>query len=294
MHRGLALLSALLLFAGNLAHAEDAAVTVPLRVDQGVIFFDATVDGKGPFAFILDPAAAGGITGDTLHKLGLSAGDTTKVDVAVGGLHLGTLPLRVFDGDGAYLDPKHDPAAYPIAGTLGPELLEHYAMRLDYGHATLSLTPLAAFHYQGKGTALPVVFHDVMPLITASADGVSGLFAYDVRAPGRLMLFHPFLERNGFLSRYGVHPDAEHPSIQGVLHELQLAGVALRDQPANFAGYTSGKFAAADEAGVLGYDVLSQFVTTVDYRHKLIYFEPVTALPVNEKGYRHKDGKPHR
>ena len=277
MSRGLGLLLAPLLLVGNLALAEDpATVTVPLRVDKGVIFFDVTVDGRGPFAFILDPAAEGGITGDTLHQLGKSAGDTAKVDVSVGSLHLGTLPLRVFDGDGAYLDPKHDPAAGAIAGTLGPELLARYAMRLDYGHATLTFTPLAAFHYQGTGTALSLKLHDVMPLISASADGVSGLFAYDVRAPGKLMLFHPFLEHNGFLSRYGVQPDAEHPSIPGVLHRLELAGVSLQDQPANFAGYTTGKFAATDEAGVLGYDVLSQFVTTVDYRHKLIYFEPAT------------------
>ncbi len=278
MWRGPGWLLIPLLLVSQVALAEDApTVTLPLRVDKGVIFFDVTVDGKGPFAFILDPAAEGGITGDTLHRLGRSDADTARVDISVGALHLGRLPLRVFDGDGAYLDPKHDPAAGPIAGTLGPELLTRYAMRLDYAHATLSFTPLAAFQYRGGGKALPLVFHDVMPLVSASADGVTGLFAYDVRAPGRLMLFHPFLERNGFLTRYGVQPDAGHPSIAGVLHRLELAGVLLQDQPANFAGYTSGKFAAADEAGVLGYDVLSQFVTTVDYRRKLIYFEPVAS-----------------
>lgn len=276
MSRALALLLAPWLLVSGVTSANGpATVTVPLRVDQGVIFFDVMVDGKGPFAFILDPAAAGGITGDTLRQLGRSDADTAKVEVSVGTLHLGMLPLRVFDGDGAYLDPKHDPATYPIAGTLGPELLARYAMRLDYGHARLSFTPLADFHYQGKGAALPLVFHDIMPLISASADGVRGLFAYDVRAPGRLMLFHPFLEHNGFLTRYGVQPDVAHPSIPGVLHRLELAGVSLQDQPANFAGYTTGKFAVSDEAGVLGYDVLSQFVTTVDYRHKLVYFEPV-------------------
>jgi len=266
---------ALLLVCGTARATDSPTVTVPLRVDKGVIFFDVTLGGKGPFAFILDPAAQGGITGDTLHRLGLGTVDPAHLDISVGTLHLGTLPLRVFDGDGAYLAPKHDPASWPIAGTLGPELLERYAMRVDYAHATLSFTPLAVFRYQGKGIALPVVFHDVMPLVSASADGVTGLFAYDIRAPGRLMLFHSFLERNDFLARYGVQPDAANPSIAGTLHGLELAGVSLHNQPANFAGYTTGKFAATDEAGVLGYDVLSQFVTTVDYRDKLIYFEPV-------------------
>jgi len=166
MSRRLGLLVVSLLFVSNVAPAKDLAmVTVPLRVDKGVIFFDVMVDGKGPFAFILDPAADGGITGTRYISLDGAPVDTAKVDISVGTLHLGTLPLRVFDGDGAYLDPKHDPAAGPIAGTLGPELLARFAMRLDYGHAALGFTPLAAFQYQGKGKALPLVFHDVMPLI---------------------------------------------------------------------------------------------------------------------------------
>ena len=287
MSRRLVFLTVLILFASPVAQAEDktvdgyaGSVTVPLRLDHGVIFFDATVDGKGPCAFILDPGAGGTITSLTLRKLGLSYTDTVQADIAIGAAHIGKLALPVFDSDGSELYPKHDPAGPPIAGALGPEILQRFALRLDYAHATLTLMPLETFRYRGAGKALPVVFHqDGIPLITASADGVSGLFAYDVRAPGKLMLFHPFIESHGFLTRYGVAPDAEHPAVPGVLHELRLAGVTLTDQPASFAGYTSGKFAAADEAGILGYDVLSQFITTVDYRHNLIYFEPVVSRP---------------
>ncbi|HSC48430.1 MAG TPA: hypothetical protein VLG68_10130 [Gammaproteobacteria bacterium] len=266
----------LLVLSAAAQAADPASVTVPLRLDKGVIFFDATVDGKGPYAFILDPGAEGAVSGDTLRKLGLPVTERAELKIAIGKAAIGKVSLQMIDGDGSDLDPKHDPAGPPIAGALGPEILKQFALRLDYAHATLTLTPLATFKYQGRGQALPVVFHDVIPLITASADGVSGLFAYDVRAPGKLMLFHPFLESHGFLSRYGVAPDGDHPAVIGVLHRLELAGVTLADQPATFAGYTTGKFAAADEAGILGHDVLSQFVTTVDYRDKLIYFEAPT------------------
>ncbi|MGE5624932.1 MAG: hypothetical protein ACM3ZT_05235 [Bacillota bacterium] len=280
MSRCLSFLLAPFLFVGSVARAEGpVSITVPLHVDHGVIFFDAAVDGRGPFAFILDPGAEGGITGDTLHQLGRTDSETAAVSLSIGTAKLGKLPLRVFDGDGSYLYPKHDPSGPPIAGTLGPEILQRFAMRLDYSHATLTLTPLETFEYHGSGEALPVVFHDAMPLITASADGVSGLFAYDVRAPGKLMLFHPFLAEHGFLGRYGVAPSADNPMVAGVLHKLGLAGAVLTDQPATFAGFTTGKFAAADEAGILGYGVLSQFITTVDYRRKLIYFEPVMPRP---------------
>ena len=278
-HPAASLLGTLCLFAPAVLAAPPQAVTVPLRLDHGVIFFDATLDGRGPFAFILDPGAKGAVSGDTLKRLGLKAGESAELDVAVGPVHLGKQSLLVIDGDGSDLYPKHDPVGPPIAGALGPEMLKGYALRVDYAHATLTLTTLDGFKYRGTGKPLAVTFHDVIPLITASADGVKGLFAYDLRAPGKLMLFHPFLERNGFLSRYGVAPDVNDPVVPVSLHTLGVAGVVLHEQPARFAGFTTGKFAATDEAGVLGYGVLSQFITTVDYRDKLIYFEPATSAP---------------
>jgi hypothetical protein len=252
-------------------------ISVPMRLDHGVIFFDAKVDGKGPYAFILDPGAQGAVSADTLRKLRLPVTENAEVEVAIGTAAIGKVMLQTIDGDGSGLYPKHDPAGPPIAGALGPEILKRFAMRVDYAHATLTLTPLGSFEYRGAGKPLRVVFHDVIPLVTAVADGVSGLFAYDLRAPGKVMLFHPFLEQHGFLARYGVAPDAAHPSVPGELHALQLAGTTLTEQPTNFAGFTSGKFASETEAGILGYDVLSQFVTTVDYRDGVIYFEPIVA-----------------
>jgi len=272
-------LSLFLVAAGLPAYPVEAVaeeVSVPLRVDQGVIFFDATLDGKGPYAFILDPGAEGAVSADTLSRLGMPVAERAELRISIGTVAIGEVKLQVIDGDGSSLYPKHDPAGPPIAGALGPEILKRFALRVDYAHATLTLTPLADFKYRGAGKPLPVVFHDVIPLVTAEADGVSGLFAYDLRAPGKLMLFHPFLERHGFLPRYGVAPDTAHPLVPGTLHALRVAGVTLTEQPANFAGFTKGKFASKTEAGILGYGVLSQFVTTVDYRDKLIYFEPAS------------------
>lgn len=249
-------------------------VTVPLRLDHGVIFFDVMLQGKGPFAFILDPGAEGAVSGDALQKLGLPRdASTAHLDVAIGAAHLDKLALQVFPGDGSGLYPKHDPAGPPIAGALGPEILERFALRLDYAAGKLTLIPLDSFKYAGKGVALPLVFQDDIPLIPAAADGTAGLFEYDVRAPGKLMLFGPFLESHGFLARYHVQPAAGSSTTPETLAKLEIAGATLTDEPANFGAFTQGKFSSRAEAGLLGYGVLSQFVTTLDYKHGVIYFE---------------------
>ena len=250
------------------------AVTVPLRLDHGVIFFDVMLQGKGPFAFILDPGAEGDVSGDALQKLGLPRdASTAHLDVAIGAAHLDKLPLQVFPGDGSGLYPKHDPAGPPIAGALGPEILERFALRLDYAAGKLTLIPLDTFKYTGKGVAVPLVFQDDIPLIPASADGVAGLFEYDVRAPSKLMLFGPFLQSHGFLTRYNVQSAAAATMVPETLAKLEIAGVTLTDEPANFGAFTQGKFSSRTEAGLLAYGVLSRFVTTLDYKDGIIYFE---------------------
>lgn len=275
-------LALLMLMASGIARAASgipsSAATVPIHVDHGVVLFEARVNGQGPFTFVLDPGAGDTIASDVLRKLRMhSDAEIVQLDLAVGDMQVGTLPVQVLPGAGEQLYPQHDTAGPPIAGALGPGILDRVALRLDYGAATMTLISLETFKYRGSGSAVPIVFHDVIPLLGASVDGITGLFAYDVRAPGTMLLFHPFLERNGLLDRYGVHPDAAHSMLPVTLHALEVAGITLYNQPARFGGFTEGKFAAQDEAGLLGYKFLSQFVTTIDYRHKLIYFETSTA-----------------
>lgn len=242
---------------------------IRIFVDKSVIVFNAMVNGKGPFAFVFDPGAQGVLTSEAAGPLGLTRGAMADVaSVRVGDASIAHLPLPVYAGKPTDLYPERDPKRAPIAGALGPELLDRFAVRLDYGRATMTLTPLKAFVYDARGAAVRFTMQedDDIPLILASVDGKVGRFQYDVRAPVSVLLFAPYLEKTGLGARY--------PSGRGKVRALSLAGTTLRDVPATFGKQRVGKFSSRTEAGLLGYRVLSKYVTTINYATRTIYFEP--------------------
>jgi hypothetical protein len=244
---------------------------IPFSVDKGVIVFSASLNGHGPFAFVFDPGAQGVLTSTVAHPLRLKVGTMTNVRrLRVGEGEIDNIALSVYGGRATDLFPERDPRKAPIAGALGPELLDRFAVRLDYDARTMTLTPLEGFRYHGTGVAQHFTLQedDDIPLIPAVIDGHAGRIEYDVRAPSSLMVFRPFLRETGLSNVYRT--------ARGTVATLAVGGVVLHGVPTQFAAQRSGKFASRTEAGLSGYRVLSQFTTTLDYRRAMIWFEPLS------------------
>lgn len=242
---------------------------IPFRTDRGVIVFEAFVNGQGPLSFVFDPGAGGALTTTGASRLGINTGSKPQpLTVRIGDAEIQNVALPVYQGDPADIF-RGDSDQPPIAGALGPEILNRFAVRVDYASHTLSLTPLDGFVYTGKGVALPFTIRteDNIPLVHAAVDGIDGLFQYDVRAPATLFLFAPFIESSGLGKRY--------PAGSQTVASLTVAGTTLKDVTTRFGTVRTGKFGTSAEAGLLGYGVLSKFTTTIDYAHKVIYFEPL-------------------
>lgn len=244
-----------------------AETRVPFRIDRGVIIFEARVNGRGPFKFVFDPGAQGVLTNVAADQLGLNSGSLAKVrSLRIGGVELQDVPLPVYAGDPADIF-RASPNEPRVAGALGPEILNRFAVRIDYRSQTLTLTPLETFAYAGRGVPVPFALRDDnIPLISATVDGVSGVFQYDVRARPGLYLFAPFLDRSGLAQRYATGSQS--------VATLTLARQTFANVPVRVGPVRTGKLGAS-EAGLLGYGVLSRFTTTIDYRRKIIYFEPL-------------------
>lgn len=246
--------------AGRLSGAR---ASVPISLDHGVTVFDATVDGRGPFAIVLDPGAQGVLTTVASTPLGLAIGKMNRVKtIQIGTASIEDIDLAAYPGAATDLFPRRTPGLSPIAGTLGPEILDRFALRLDYATNTMTLAPPGSLGCKGPGVEERFVLQedDDIPLVHASVDGHDGLFQFDLRAPTSLMLFKPFLDRTGV-------------SGSNAVQSLSIGGIVLHAVPARFLTSTVGKFASRTEAGLLGSALLSHFVTTIDYRHRTICFE---------------------
>ena len=240
---------------------------IPFSLDKGVIVFNAKVNGHGPFAFTLDPGAQGALTTVASRPLGLKPGTMATVGrLNVGDAEIDNIALPVYAGKPTDLFPERDPRKSPIAGSLGPELLDRFAVTLDYATQTMSLSQPRSFRCSPPSVAQLFTLQqdDDIPLVPATIDGHTGRLQFDVRAPGSLVVFLPFLEGTGLAARY--------PAGRGNVHTLVMGGVTLLDIPAHFTADSAGKFASRTEAGVAGYRLLSRFTTTLDYRTHTICF----------------------
>ncbi len=285
------------------------STTVPLRLEERQLLIWASIDGHAPLPFILDTGGHAILTTLAAKSLGLAAQGTGES----GGSGSGTIATHytrvriVRIGDAELLDQPFLVIPYPysfyergkrtpLAGILGLEVFERFAVRIDYGDRLVTLTPLSAFHHGKPGTAVPLMFDDQedMPVVRAAADGHPGLFGTDTGNAGVLILFGDFLDRTGLSARYsgglkttGQGTGGSNTGQIQTLHRFTLAGHDMHDIPSLFTHMASGSFASSTQAGNFGLIVLSRFLPTFDYGSQTLYLDPklrATRMPRNRSG----------
>lgn len=231
--------------------ARAANFTVPLRQEHGVLFLEARINGVGGLLVTFDPGAGDTYTSYARSRLlGAAPKSVCLADACF------AAEMQYFDGNPNALAPKHDVATGQIAGSIGPALLQRYVATIDYGASTLTLVPVEAFSPARDARRLPLTFDTYgLPVVQAAVNGIAGAFELDVRAP-HSMLFSPFLERTKL---------PQQPM------NVRVGGYEVRDAAFMFSSATSGKFADPALAGLLGNNVLSQFVVTLDLPHHNAY-----------------------
>jgi hypothetical protein len=284
-----------------------SATTVPIALEGNQLFVWASIDGRAPMPFILDSGGHAILDGAAAKTLGLRG---TGGGVS-GGAGAGTIALQytrvasVRVGNAELLDQPFLVIPYPysfyergrkvpLAGILGLEWFERYATRIDYARKKLTLTPLTRFAYRGRGTAVPILFQEDMPLAHAAADGSAGDFGVDTGNAGILILYGDFLRRTELLVKYShgytVHGGGTGGSNTGRLETLARFDIGGHEIPKLLADFTqmkTGAFSSWTEAGDLGLSVLSRFTPTFDYANQTIYLEPLAhplIIPRNRSG----------
>jgi hypothetical protein len=266
---------------------------VPIEIDGDVIV-EATLNGQGPFAFILDTGGHDILTPEAVAALGLKpvgAGESggsgagtvseqyARVDrMQIGGMTMTNQPFTVIALQYGFVDRGARP---PLAGILGLPLFERFAMQLNYREKTLTFESLSGYQHRGGGVAIPIFFSDDMPLLVAKIDGLSGDVGLDTGNSGTLLIQGIWADRHGLKQRlmsgfptlgFGMGGASSSWSSRA---DFEIAGRRFERIIAYYAPDTKGAFSSRTESGNLGNEILANFTLDFDYGHGQIWFEPV-------------------
>jgi hypothetical protein len=264
---------------------------------------EAMLNGEGPFSFILDTGGHDILTPDAAKALGL-AGAGAGLS---GGAGAGTLPEqytrveRVDIGaatlrDQSFIiiplqyDTVERGAEPPLAGILGVELFERFAVELNYRAQTLTLRPIQNAP-PGHGVPVAITFTDDQPLFSAKIDGVSGDNGLDTGNSGSLVVQGRWARssrlaqqmRKGLLTAgFGAGGVSMNWASRA---DLEVAGRTFRHIVAHYSEDRKGAFSSRTEAGNIGNEIYEHFTLSFDYRRGTVWFDPVHPAQERQVAY---------
>lgn len=260
-------------------------VTVP--AEDGVTF-GMKVNGRGPYPTVFDTGAVNGMSVRLAKSLGLKIDAPPVAFGAIGGgitvhtahvdrIYIGGLVVR--DQNFYILDLPSDSGDPEMI--VGWELMRRFAVRFDFERGQLTLFDGPTFHYNGTGSAVPLLLHphgNGMD-IPASADGHAGSFILDTGNEIGLTLNAGFVAEGKLVSSLGAHfhgyngrgfgglsPEAWYAR----LHTFRIGDAEITEPVVRMQTKEDGP---NEDAGNIGSGVLSRFVMTVDAMRGKLYLE---------------------
>ena len=267
--------------------------TSPLILEGNTLLVMASINDGPPMRFVLDTGGHAILTPEAASQLGLvgsgggqgygaGSGSTTEQYVRTERFAIGTAEIT---GAPFIISPqpyisRERGNGEQVAGILGLEVFERFAVALDYAARTVTLTPLAQFAPPQSGVAVPIKFADDCPLIDGSLNGLPGIIAIDTGNSGDPVIQGRFARRTGLdkafeggidLVSTGQGGDAV--STEARLDELGLGPVRLAHVLARVAYDRAGAFSSRSEAANVGESILRLFKVTFDYRRVTMTLE---------------------
>jgi hypothetical protein len=277
-------------------------ITAPFRLANNHIFVDVTVDGKGPFPFLVDTGGHGILTSPTVAALDLKsqgamtsggAGETraTSGYVQVRRLDLAGMTLR--DQTMLKLDFSPKPVeGFQVGGMLGFEMFRRFVTVVDYERNELTLIDPERFTAADRakaGVAVPFVFYDHMPQVTGRLDDLPARHNIDTGSRSEVTLARPFVERTKLreahpegvtaVDGWGVGGPARSYVIRA--KSLSLGEVTIDAPVAGLATQGKGVFSDENFDGNIGSGLLKRFVVTFDYEHQVMYLRRIATPPAD-------------
>lgn len=271
---------------------EGGKATVPMEFD-GHIVFEARLNGKGPFAFILDTGGRSILTQETAAALGLQSSGNASVGgagsglltykfakvehVEIGGVTIQNQPFMVVPLPYTFVGRGKSAA---IAGIVGLEFLERLAVRVDYRNRTLTFWPSDSYRHAGPGQVEPITFIEDVPRVHARVNGAVGEFMLDTGSFYSVFIFRQWAERHGLAEelKRGIQTvtfgaGGESQSWASRVPQFAIGGRSFPRTIAVYVEDKQGAFSSSTEAGNIGSQVLTNFALEIDYARGRTWFE---------------------
>ena len=292
-----ALLTALLLaLAGAAAAQAPSTLTTPDRVElparlvQGLLLVPAEVDGQlGTFFFdsgaptlVLNRREFGaGPAGESAGAQGVNGRMGSLGHYALGRLACQGLVLQNKEVPTLDLASLEQRLGSPLLGIIGADLLQAYAVTLDYRAGRVLLQkPGAPGAAPVAGVRVPFVLRGHLPVVAATVAGQPYQLGLDCGAQTNLLDAAAAttlkLKHRAQATLRGADA-AGSQVLTADIPRLTLADGALvfRHQATTFAdvGHLSRTPGAEPLQGLLGYPLLREYRATIDYVNKEVRFE---------------------
>lgn len=291
--RRFAILFALIAFGGrgfSFAQGQNDYTMPPSGVvtvaAEGGLFFQAKINGQGPFKMLFDTGSSNLLNAGFARHLGLRLEGNIKIGAGGGSLkgqtaHVDTLQVGdlVLRNQTFYvIDVPWDPSD-PDVGAIGYEVMMRLAVKVDFEDQKLTFYREPSFKYSGNGVELPLLLQDRVFEVDASLEGVKGRFELDTGNQFGFDLEPGLVKQKDMIRRLGAHyhgyagrgyggplPEAYYARVK----TLRLGDTEVNDVVAYLH---TGKPAAGELAGNIGQSILRQFNETFDAPRGRLYLE---------------------
>jgi len=265
--------------------------TIPFDAYGGAIYVPAVIDGDSAWLMLDTGLSRTGLDRDWAATAGVPTGETTST--AVVSLRLGELELQNYRVALYRLEGLSEASGRPQRGLVGHDVLQRFAVEIDYQLRRVRLFDAAHYYYKGDGAIVRFTADADLPLLRASVRipgrrPIAARLLLDTGASGLcVILTAPFGEQHGLSL---LKPAIEAPigtGLVGELHgtivrlqELRLGGVKVAFPTTGVGGEHKGFLARTDIDGVIGNSVFEGSRLIVDYaRRRAIVERPVRGGP---------------
>lgn len=275
------------------------SVTLPFRLLNNHIYIEASVEGRGPYTFIVDTGGHTILSSRIVMEAGLSpagaapssgAGAATITSGYAKVREIAFGPIRMHDQTAITMD-IYDPAVEGIRvdGMIGFELLRRLAVEIDYGRSRLTFTRFKDFDAAAAGVAVPFTFYDHLPQVRGRIDGIPALFDIDTGSRNEVDITSPFVTANKLETRFPGSIKAMTgwgvggPSMSQVVRvpTLALGPIVIHDPVIGLSRATAGSFSDSNFGGNVGSGLLKRFVTSFDYSKQVMYLKSIEPTPLD-------------